>query len=166
MKFGEINPNKSLSELRAWSVTDSFRRKLRASEQIVSDWLRNCNRPAISCGGGKDSVATALIVRAQNKDIPIFCAHPPNPMPGRNEHVEKLKNWFGDPWVDVPYPWDVESVLDRRSEYPTMLKVRELTRVEATCGIDGIALGLRQAESRARTTLPRHAGRCIAVAGY
>ena len=64
----------------------------------------------------------------------------------------------GGEWRVVPYPWDVDAVLEGDEDYPVMLKVRLLEQQMAADGIDGIALGIRAAESKSRTVALRTRG--------
>lgn len=152
MRLSELQ-QEPMEDLRAWSSTAEFRSKLARASEVIRAWLQSASRPAISCGGGKDSTAVALLVRAERRDVPIFCAHPPNPMPDRAEHINRLCKYLGEPWINVPYPWNVESVLEGREAYPHLLKIRALTAAMDSCGIDSVAMGIRERESQSRRIL-------------
>ena len=139
-----------LGRCAAWTRTQEFQRRLDEARRAIGDWLDNTDTPAISCSGGKDSTLLLLLVREQHPGCPAYRADPPNPLPDRPAHVAALEAAAGGPWVIVPYPWDVEAVLRREQPFPCGLKVRRLTEAHARDGIDGIALGIRAAESRGR----------------
>jgi len=133
--------------------TVQFREKLDAARELIQRWLVSCSRPYISCGGGKDSTATALLVRTEDDRVPIVCAHPPNPLPGRDKHVSAVRKYFGEPWIDMPYPWNVDAVLEGADTYPDLLKVKMLNNLSVGYGFDGLAMGLRSRESNGRRIL-------------
>lgn len=56
----------------------------------------------------------------------------------------------GGEWRVVPYPWNVDAVLAGDERYPAGLKVRRLVETMREDEVDGVALGVRAAESRAR----------------
>ncbi len=86
--------------------------------EILSDWRARCARPAVSCSGGKDSTALLLLTMRIDPTIPVYRADPPNPLPDRPAHVDRLQRAVAAPWVIVPYPWDVDAVLDGHQRYP------------------------------------------------
>lgn len=104
----------------------------------------------MSCSGGKDSTALLLLTMRIDPTIPVYRADPPNPLPDRPAHVDRLQRAVAAPWVIVPYPWDVDAVLDGHQRYPIGLKIRRLDAQLRADGIDGVALGLRADESRGR----------------
>jgi hypothetical protein len=144
---------KSPLDLAPIANTLQFRDKLSKSRELIHRWLAACSRPYISCGGGKDSTATALLVRTEDDRVPIVCAHPPNPIPGRDEHVTVVRQYFGEPWIDMPYPWNVDAVLDGSEKYPESLKIKMLNDLAIRYNFDGLAMGLRASESNGRRIL-------------
>jgi len=56
----------------------------------------------------------------------------------------------GSSFCRVPYPWDVEAVLNGREAYPALLKIRRLEERLALDEVDGVALGIRAEESYGR----------------
>jgi 3'-phosphoadenosine 5'-phosphosulfate sulfotransferase (PAPS reductase)/FAD synthetase len=119
--------------------------------RLIHDWRAQCQRPAVSCSGGKDSTALLLLTMRVDPTIPVYRADPPNPLSDRAAHVERMQRATPAPWVIVQYEWDVEAVLDSRARYPEGLKIRRLDERLRADGIDGVALGLRAQESRGRT---------------
>jgi len=143
------------SEANLWACaaltsTRDFRRKLSVALDLVEGWLTLCERPVISCGGGKDSTALLQLVHQVEPSVPVYCADPPNPLPDREPHVRRLELSDGGVWTHVPYPWNVEAVLDGREPYPSLLKIRKLEERMTADGVDGLALGIRAEESRGR----------------
>lgn len=134
----------------AWTRTQEFSRRLDESRRAVDLWLALCSRPVVSVSGGKDSTATLALVRAARPDVTAIRADPPNGYPDRADHCARLETASGGPWVAVPYLWDVASVLDGRARYPAGLKVRRVREAFAALGADGLAFGVRAAESSAR----------------
>jgi 3'-phosphoadenosine 5'-phosphosulfate sulfotransferase (PAPS reductase)/FAD synthetase len=156
----------TLVRLAALGRSQQLAKKLERSRRIVHDWLGRTERPMIACGGGKDSVATALIVREMAPEVPIYRADPPNPLPDRPDYVRQLQQAMGGSWRIVDYWWDVEAVLDGRARYPELLKLRRLKEAQESDGVDGIALGIRAAESRGRRMNRRVRGVLYEAGGY
>lgn len=140
----------TVRRLAALSGTLAFQRKRDRSLRILAEWRRQCLRPVVACGGGKDSTALLLLALEVDATMPIYRADPPNALSDRPTHVDLLQRATPSPWVIVPYPWDVAGVLAGDRPYPAMLKVRTMEARLASDGIDGVALGLRRQESRAR----------------
>lgn len=140
----------SLAAYAAITKTRKFQRKLWRSTEAVEAWLEVCERPVVSCGGGKDSTALLQLVHSVNPAVRVFCANPPNPLPDREPHVRRLELADGAPWVHVPYPWNVEAVLAGQEPYPALLKIRKLEAEMEADGVDGVALGIRAEESAGR----------------
>lgn len=140
----------SLSELIKYSKTLNFRRKLDNAFRAVEDFLSVAKNPIVSCGGGKDGTAAALIARRIDPKIKIVCADPVNPLPDREEHVSNLQKWLGGEWHRVPYSFDVDAVLSGKLKYPESLKIDTLNSFAQQNNIDGVIFGIRAAESRAR----------------
>jgi hypothetical protein len=159
MRINEIETAQSarntatISDLRKLSKTLQFQRKLKHSLDVMDTFLNGVNNPVISCGGGKDGTAVALLGKLIGAKVGIVCANPPNPLPDREAHVQELRNWLGDTWTwtSVPYNWDVEAVLDGKAEYPEGLKMRRLENFLWRENVDGVIFGIRAAESRARS---------------
>lgn len=118
--------------------------------RAIAQFLEICKYPVVSCGGGKDGTAIALLVKRLGGSVPIVCADPPNPLPDREAHKDELKRFLGVPWFSVPYPWDVDAVLNGKEAYPNGLKMRALSEWQQKHGVDGVVFGIRTAESRAR----------------
>lgn len=116
----------------------------------LEDWRGSVARPAVSVSGGKDSTLLLMLARRVDPDIEAWRADPPNPLPGRGGHVERLVRAAGGAWRAIPYPWDVGAVLDGRLDYPAGLKVRTLVAAMHAAGVDGVAIGTRIAESSPR----------------
>ena len=143
----------SLSKLRGLATTVSFRAKLDRSRRIVSRWLLQSRYPVMSCGGGKDSTATLLLVHGEDPMVPVLCADPPNPLPDRDAHIAALERADNGRWIHVAYSWDVEAYGRGDVPHPGRLKIRRLSERFAAERFDGLAMGLRSAESRARWSL-------------
>lgn len=127
-----------------------FRRKYDAALRRVEAFLEHVRNPVISCGGGKDSTAVALIARKIEPKIQIWCADPPNPFADRETHVKTLLEWLGGPCERFDYVWKVDAVLEGRERYPEGLKLRTLQRRHQERGVDGVILGVRASESKTR----------------
>lgn len=138
------------SRCLGWTRTLEYQRMMSEARAAISRWLEFEPAPAVSVGGGKDSTLTLQLVREQAPDVVALRADPPNPLPGRGEHVESLQRAAGGRWIVVPYAWDVEAVLAAEQPYPDHLKIRQLVAAMRAEGVTGVALGVRAAESRAR----------------
>lgn len=151
LNFNQIaNDERNIYDLRAIAGTVQFKNKVTAACHDVERFLKLSNRPIISCGGGKDSTAVALIAKRINPSLYILCANPPNPLPDREQHLINLKSYFGGTWIDIPYYWDVRAVLDGKAPYPDGLKMKILKQFQKDNGIDGIIMGVRNLESKGR----------------
>lgn len=140
-----------LTDLEKYARTIDFRRKLDHSLKVLSAFLEHTENPVVSCGGGKDGTAVALLVQMLGANMPVICANPPNPLPDREEHKRNLKKWLGVPWHDIDYSWDITSVLDGQEKYPDGLKIKRLSEYQREHQFDGVIFGIRAAESRARS---------------
>lgn len=143
------NKNK-LTDIAKYAHTIEFRNKLDRSLATLDAFLNRTNNPVISCGGGKDGTAIALLAYMLGANVPYVTADPPNPLPDRAEHNKELMRWLGGTWYNVPYDWDVKAVLDGREQYPDGLKMQMLSEFQREHGIDGVVFGIRAAESRKR----------------
>lgn len=156
MRIDEINHNQniknqqSLLDLSKYAKTIEFERKVSHALMVMETFLKQTSNPVISCGGGKDGTAIALLAKMLGAHVPIICANPPNPLPDRETHNKELCKWLGEAWTDLPYNWDVESVLEGREKYPEGLKMKMLSQYQKENNIDGVIFGIRSAESRSR----------------
>ena len=156
MRFDELkNKQKVLSEKRindliALGKTQMFQNKIDESLRDIEMFLVLSKKPAISCGGGKDSTASVVLVNQVDPSIPIYCANYVDPLPGRDEHIEKLKKVFPNKWNDVKYWWDIEAFLLGRLEYPAGLKMRLIDEAMKKDNVDGVIMGIRMKESMVR----------------
>lgn len=151
MNFSDFRQSaRPLTDLKAICGTLEFRRKVADAQRSLEKLFKLTKFPIVSCGGGKDSTATALLAKSVNPDIYILCANPPNPLDDRAAHNEKLKKFLGGVWVDLPYDWDVDSVLAGKEKYPYGLKMRVLSEFQRDNNIDGVILGIRAQESKGR----------------
>ena len=156
---------KDLAHLAALGRTATLGRKVHRARLLVEEWLRLCERPVISCGGGKDSTALLQLVHSVEPTVPVVCADPPNPLPDRPEHVRLLEMAAGGGWTHVPYPWDVDAVLDGREQYPEGLKIVRLRAELDRRSCDGYALGIRCSESKGRRLNYRKRGALYLTGG-
>lgn len=140
----------SLTGLIALCGTLQYQNKLNNAMRTIEQFLKLVKKPVISAGFGKDSMATAIIAKAVDHTIPIICANPPNPLSDRQKHLKNAIDYFGNNITQIPYYWDVQSVLDKKSKYPTGLKAKILSKWQMDNNIDGIIFGIRNNESRAR----------------
>lgn len=140
----------TLSDIKKYAYTLEFRRKLDHALDVLDTFLNRAKNPIISCGGGKDGTAVALLAQMLGACVPIICANPPNPLPDREIHKKVLKQWLGQKWIDVGYPWNVDGVLSGVERYPAGLKMNILSKYQHEHGIDGVIFGIRAAESKAR----------------
>lgn len=140
----------TLSDLGKYAHTLTFQRKLDASKQVLDAFIAQTDNPIISCGGGKDGTAIALLAKLIGADVPYVTANPPNPLPDREQHNQSLMEYLGGEWHIVPYDWDVRAVLDGEQDYPDGLKMRKLSEFQHAHRVDGVIFGIRAAESRAR----------------
>ena len=151
MNFAELmQPKKPLSHLKAVAGTIQFQQKVFEAQKSIERLMKLSNRPIISCGGGKDSTAIAILAKSVNPDTYVICANPPNPLPDREPHNSELKKYLGGTWIDLPYDWDVDAVLDGDNPYPAGLKMKLLKEFQSDNEIDGIVMGVRAAESKGR----------------
>lgn len=151
MNFSDFNAReKPLTKLKAVCGTLQFQRKVADAQRTAEQFFKLTDNPVVSCGGGKDSTATALIAKSVNSDVKIVCANPPNPLPDRENHNNELRRYLGGTWIDVPYHWDVNSVLRGESKYPSGLKMNMLKKFQLESHIDGVMFGIRSAESKIR----------------
>lgn len=131
--------------------TLSFKQKVEKAYETTWQFFEMTNNPVISCGGGKDGTAIALIAKMINNNARIICANPPNPLPDRGKHIEELKKFLGMQWVDIDYRWDVEAVLNGDIKYPEGLKMKVLSQWQKENNVDGVVFGIRASESRIRS---------------
>lgn len=152
IKYREIEKNAiKLVEIEKYAHTLAFQRKLNQALQVLDVFFSQAGNPVISCGGGKDGTAVAILATQVNPLVKIICANPPNPLPDRKIHLENLKQYLDGQWSEIDYKWDVRAVLEGRAAYPYNMKQRVLTQWAQENDIDGVIMGIRNAESRART---------------
>ena len=147
----ELKYASTLSDIAKYARTIQFRQKLDNSLRTLDAFLSHTKNPIISCGGGKDGTAIALLANMLGKDVHYITAEPPNPLPDREQHNNELMRWLGGKWDIVPYNWDVQAVLDGNAKYPDGLKMKVLSDYQREHEIDGVVFGIRAAESRDRT---------------
>lgn len=140
----------SLLDMEKYARTIDFQRKVDDAMRTLDNFYSITKNPVISCGGGKDGTAVALLSIRIGSNAPIVCADPPNPLPDREQHKSALRDYLGVGWSSVPYDWDVEAVLSGDQKYPEGLKMRELTRWSRENDVDGVVFGIRAVESRSR----------------
>lgn len=157
------------------SRTLAFRRKCEHAKSALDVFFSKVKNPVVSCGGGKDSTATAILARQVLPNVTILCADPPNPLSDRNMHVDNLQAWLSGNFIRIPYDWDVNEVLSGNSKYPEGLKMRVLTKYHRDNRIDGVVLGIRTSESKSRRLVYKSKGqvyktengwRCLPVATF
>src|SRR3990167_3641609 len=141
---------RGLLEWVALGRTLEARRRIDRATHDLESWRASCERPAVSVSGGKDSTLLLLLARRVDPDIVAMRADPQNGYSDRAAHVAQLAQAAGGPWDVVPYPWDVGAVLDGREPYPHGLKIRRLHEHRSDRGFDGLAMGVRAAESKPR----------------
>lgn len=139
-----------LRDIAKYAHTLDFRRKLDRSLYTLDSFFSVVEHPVISCGGGKDGTAIALLAKAIGAQVPYITANPPNPLPDRSEHNKNLRQWLGGDWHIVPYDWDVQSVLRGDTPYPDGLKMKALSQYQMEHHFDGVVFGCRAAESSNR----------------
>lgn len=139
-----------LTDIKKYSSTLNFKRKVNQSLNILETFFESCESSLISCGGGKDSTAVALLGKMITKNITIICANPPNPLPDRPSHNKNLSEFLNCKWIDIEYGWNVDEVINGDERYPAGLKMKILSAFSKENKIDGIVLGLRDSESLAR----------------
>lgn len=150
-KVEELTNQKSLSDCAKYAHTLDFNRKLDSALRTIEKFLKCTQNPVISCGGGKDGTAVALLAQLIGAtDISIVCAEPPNPLPDREAHNKELKKWLGNEWTAIKYSWNVDAVLDGCEKYPDGLKMKMLSEYQKEHDVDGVIFGIRAAESRSR----------------
>lgn len=156
---------KSLADCVKYARTLAFQRKLGKALDRLESFFSVVKNPVVSCGGGKDSTAIAILARKVKPGVPIMCADPPNPLPDREEHVKELLRWLGGRYVRIPYPWDVGKVLAGEEAYPEGLKIRVLSDWQKEHGVDGVVLGIRAEESKRRSLAVRSRGAVYQMSG-
>lgn len=147
-----------LADCIKYTGTLSFQRKVAKAMSRLDSFFSVTKKPVVSCGGGKDSTAIAVLARRVAPSVTIICADPPNPLPDREEHVTDLLSWLGGPVVRIPYPWNVSRVLLGEEQYPEGLKIRVLSDWQKQHNIDGVVLGIRAEESKRRTLAVKSRG--------
>lgn len=140
----------------AWTRTLRYQQRLDRAAADIDRWLAACSSPVVSCSGGKDSTVLLDLIWSRDPSVLAVRADPPNPLPDRQAHVDRLAS-VGR-WEVVPYPWDVEAVLQGTAPYPAELKQRRLRAWAKAAGVDGVALGIRAAESKQRRMTLAHRG--------
>lgn len=140
----------TLSDCIKLVPTLEFQRKHTNALRTIETFLKLVKKPAVSCGGGKDGTAALILAQEINPEITIICADPPNPLDGRDDHLNELFNLCPGKIIRVPYDWNVDKVLEGEERYPSGLKIERLKRAQIESGIDGIIWGCRNSESRAR----------------
>lgn len=140
--------------------TIAVRRKVEQASRRIERWLRQCARPVISCSGGKDSTLLVQLVHAIDPSVAVVMADGPATayLSDQLEHRDRLVQAVGTPVLRLGYDWDHRGWLHGTARYPHELKQRTLRRWIAEAGHDGLALGLRASESRARAALHAHRG--------
>lgn len=153
MRLRDLSTATAAADPRRWLAltrTLDYRRRLDEANAALDLWLTHCKQPAISCSGGKDSTVLLHLARLRDPGLLVVRADPPNPLPDRDQHVQRLQEWASGPWEVVSYPWDVEAVLNGQERYPERLKLMRLQTWARAAKVDGIALGIRSAESKQR----------------
>lgn len=156
MNIAEINDIqresdlKSLTSIRKYASTLAFARKVDDAARSLDQFFTVCKKPVISCGGGKDGTAIALLSMRIGGNVPIVCADPPNPLPDREAHKAILREFLSASWIQVPYLWDVGAVLSGKKKYPDGMKMQKLSEWQRRNEVDGVVFGIRAAESRSR----------------
>ncbi len=140
-----------LSDVFKISSTLEFKRKFDDALKVIEHFFTLCNNPAVSCGGGKDGTAVLILAQYIKPDIKVICADPPNPIDGRDEHLNNLFNNTKCKIYRCEYNWDVESVLKGDLIYPDGFKMKVLQQKQKELNVDGIIWGCRNSESRSRT---------------
>ena len=139
-----------LSDVAKIASTLDFHRKFAEAQKITEDFIAMCKKPAVSFGGGKDSMAVLIIAQTIDPDIMILCADPPNPLTGREEHLRNVSQVCHSDIIHVSYDWDVRAVLNGELKYPDGLKKTILWQAQLEHEIDGIIWGCRISESWGR----------------
>lgn len=139
--------------------------KIEGAQRLIANWLQRCSRPVVSVSGGKDSVATLQLVRSVEPSVPALVSHPPYPLPDRRVYLDQLIAASGGPWHEISYHYDVGAVVRAPQSYPHGLKQRGLVAEMGRLQFDGLALGLRAAESDARAWNLRARGRLYRARG-
>ncbi len=151
MYISEVKSNHfSLTDVFKISTTLEFKRKFDESLHIVEKFLTICKNPAVSFGGGKDGTAVLILAQHIFPNIKIICADPPNPIDGRNLHINNVINNGSGKIIRCNYFWNVYDVLNGKEKYPEGLKMKALKEKQAELKIDGIIWGCRNSESRSR----------------
>lgn len=140
--------------------TLAVRRKVEEASRRIESWLRQCAHPVVSCSGGKDSTLLVQLVHGIDPSVPVVMADGPSAayLSDQMAHRARLVHAVGPMVVRVEYSWDHGSWLHGAGAYPHELKQRTLRRWIVESGRDGLALGLRSSESRARAALHAHRG--------
>lgn len=144
----------------------AFRRRVRAAEERVGALLRVAQQPYVAFSGGKDSLCVLALTLAQRPDVPVVWSDDELEVPGTPEYLTGLAEawalrfvpllgharhagWFA-PWSDPPY-WRAPLPAAQRIG----CRVEDWSRRQ---GYDGVLLGLRADERRARAQYLGHRG--------
>lgn len=153
-----VSGKNRLKDCAKYAVLLSFKRKIEDAKHHIAYFLEKTSKPVISCGGGKDSTAIAILARSLDPTIPLVCGDPPNPLSDRETHLKNLFSWLGGSIHRVPYAWDVKDVLEGTKKYPEGLKQRILAKWHREHDVDGVIFGIRVSESRSRRLNFAHNG--------
>lgn len=72
---------KSLADCVKYARTLTFQRKMAKALDRLESFFSVVKNPVVSCGGGKDSTAIAILARKVKPGVPIMCADPRTPSP-------------------------------------------------------------------------------------
>lgn len=152
MRLREIKSDHfNLADVAKIASTLEFKIKVDKALQITENFVKQCQKPAVSFGGGKDSMAVLILAQMIDPKIAVICANPPNPLTGRAEHIKNTESVCGVDIIKCDYLWDVDSVLCGKEKYPAKKKQMVLRSTQNRYGIDGVIWGCRNSESRGRT---------------
>lgn len=140
-----------------------YKRRYAFSVNIAMEWLKQCENPYIAVSGGKDSVCVVHLVQSAAKQLdrplaPVMWHDSGYEWPGSRLVIERLARQGLIDKLHIARPSEDVLELKRqqaRGEISAKQKdqaalfgpVDELVKKE---GFDGVALGLRQEESRGR----------------
>lgn len=152
MRINEIKSEHfNLTDVAKIASTVGFQKKFLEAQKITEEFIGQCKKPAVSFGGGKDSMAVLIIAQTIDPYIQVICANPPNPLTGREEHLRNVTQVCTPNIIFCDYKWDVDAVLAGEMKYPAGTKQAVLRETQKHIGIDGIIWGCRNSESRGRT---------------
>lgn len=155
------------------SKTRTFQRRVDSARRAIDLWLPHCQRPAVSWSAGKDSTCLAHLVGMEHgaKHVTLLSEKDDLDYPGEEEYVCRYAAEWGMTLDLVrpeksPWQWLVEHRHELGAGTEMHARSAGLSKAcfygvmeTANKRYDGVALGLRSAESATRRKVRERRGR-------